>query len=357
MALMRISAADAVAQLSQFSAIIDARSPAEFAEDHLPGAINWPTLDDAERRIVGTEYKQLAAFDARKRGAMMAARNIATHLERYVLDKPRDWRPLIYCWRGGQRSGSLALVLEQIGFAVHVLDGGYRAFRREVLSELETLPAPFHLRVIAGRTGSGKSRLLHALRDAGAQVLDLEQLAGHRGSVLGLTPGEVQPGQKKFETRVWSALRSFDAARPVFVESESRKVGNLRVPEALITAMRASDCILIDMPTPARVQLLLQDYDFFTTDVTSLNTRLDALRTVRGHERIDQWQELARGGQFSLLVQALLEEHYDPIYLASMTRNFSRYDRALPLTLPDGELPTLARAAASLAARQASEET
>ena len=344
MSLARISAAEAASDLAQFSTIIDARSPSEFALDHLPGAVNWPTLDDEQRRIVGTEYKNVAAFDARKRGAMMAARNIAAHIERDVLHQPRDWRPLVYCWRGGQRSGALALVLDQIGFPVQVLDGGYRGFRRVVLDEMERLPATLSYCVIAGRTGSGKSRLLKALAAADAQVLDLEQLAEHRGSVLGLTPGQVQPSQKMFDTRVWTALRGFDAARPVFIESESRKVGNLRVPEALITAMRASPCLRIDMPAAERVQLLLQDYDFFTRDVATLCTRLDALRTLRGHERIDQWQALARSGDFEVLVRALLEEHYDPIYVASMERNFVHYAQARVLDLQDGGSAQMAQA-------------
>lgn len=350
MALQRISASAAAADLSAFSTIIDARSPAEFALDHLPGAVNWPTLNDEERHLVGSEYKQVAAFDARKRGAMMASRNIAAHLERYVLDQPRDWKPLVYCWRGGQRSGALALVLEQIGFQVALLDGGYRAFRREVLSDLEKPPA-LDLHVIAGRTGSGKSRLLQALREAGAQVLDLEQLAEHRGSVLGLTPGTAQPSQKMFESRLWAALQALDTARPVFIESESRKVGNLRVPEALITRMRASDCIRLEMPTSARVGLLLQDYHFFTSDVDSLCARLNALRTLRGHACIDAWQALARRGDFEPMVRELLEVHYDPIYLTSMARNFTRYGQAVELTLSDGGAPSLAEAAAALLAR------
>ena len=213
MALTPISAVDCLARLDDFDAIIDARSEGEYALDHLPGALNWPSLNNEERVLVGTEYKQISPFVARKRGAALAARNVASHIERHVLDKPRDWQPLVYCWRGGQRSGSLALVLGQIGFRVQVVEGGYRAYRRAVMDELESLPERFQFRVLCGKTGSGKSRLLTALHTQGAQVLDLEGLANHRGSVLGLVPGHPQPSQKRFETLLWDVLRRLDAAR------------------------------------------------------------------------------------------------------------------------------------------------
>lgn len=214
MALSRISGVDAARQLKSFSAVIDARSPSEFALDHLPGAVNWPTLTDAQRAAIGTEYKQVSAFEARKHGAVMAARNIAQHVQDHAMGLPRDWRALVYCWRGGQRSGALALVLSEIGFAVQVIEGGYVAFRRALLAELETLPQTLALQVLCGRTGSAKSRLLQALAAQGAQVLDLEALACHRGSVLGPVPGRPQPSQKAFETQLWHALRALDPDRP-----------------------------------------------------------------------------------------------------------------------------------------------
>lgn len=323
MSLVRIEASDALARLHEFDTLIDARSESEHAEDRLPGAINWPTLSDAERASVGTEYKQVSPFDARKRGAVMAARNIARHIEREAMDKPKDWAPLVYCWRGGQRSGALAAVLDQIGFRVHLLVGGYREYRRAVIAALESEPRRFDYRVVCGVTGSGKSRLLQRLVERGAQVLDLEALANHRGSVLGLVPGSPQPGQKQFESRVWDALRRFDAARPVVVESESKKVGDLRVPEVLIERMRASPCIRLDLAIEHRVALLMADYDFFVKDVDAFCGRLDALRTVRGNETVNRWQESARSGGLPQVVRELLELHYDPIYRQSMARNFA----------------------------------
>ena len=234
MTVQTLNAAQTIAQLDTFGAIIDARSPGEFAEDHLPGAVNWPVLDDEQRRIVGTLYVQSSALAARKLGATMVARNIADHLDRWIADKPRDWQPLVYCWRGGQRSGSLAWFLDQIGFRTAKLQGGYKGFRAVVRQDLADWPSRFDFRVLAGRTGSGKTRLLQALAAEGAQVLDLEALAAHRGSILGGLPDQPQPTQKAFDNRLWQALRLLDAARPVFVERESKKIGRLQLPDALV---------------------------------------------------------------------------------------------------------------------------
>lgn len=346
MGLKRIAAADAITRLAEFDAVIDVRSESEYAEDRLPGAVNWPVLNDEERRLVGTEYKQVSPFDARKRGAALVARNIARHVETQLMARPRGWRPLVYCWRGGQRSGSLSTVLDQIGFTVSVLEGGYREFRRATLAELETLPAALQLRVVCGRTGSAKSRLLHALAAAGEPVLDLEALAGHRGSVLGPLPGQPQPSQKAFETRVWQALRSFDPVRTVYAEGESRTIGRLRIPEPLLLRLRAAPCLKVQMPLAARVDFLLDDYAHFVQDVESFCQRLAALREVRGAAIVERWQAEARAGRLAAVVEELLTLHYDPIYERSMQRNFAGFDAAPTLDLPDAAAGTLAAAAA-----------
>jgi tRNA 2-selenouridine synthase len=348
MALTRITAAEMMARLSEFDALIDARSPSEFAEDHVPGAVNWPSLDDAQRHAVGTQYKQVSAFEAKKRGAVLVARNIADHIEREAIDRPKDWRPLVYCWRGGQRSGALATVLGQVGWQVALLDGGYREYRRAVVGELETLPETLQFRVVCGSTGSGKSRLLHELAGNAEQVLDLEALANHRGSVLGLVPGQQQPGQKLFESRLWSALRRFDPMRCVWVESESKKVGDVHVPLALVQRMRASPCVVLELPLEQRVALLAAEYRHFVDDADSLCKRLDALRVARGHEVVNAWQEAARGGRSDTVVRELLANHYDPIYEQSMRRNFAAY-AAAPLRVQwDGSAAALRKAVQQL---------
>ncbi len=335
-----IACDEALAQLAQFDAILDVRSPSEFAEDHVPGALNVPVLDDAERAEVGTLHKQVSAFAARRCGAVLVARNIARHVEAQFSDKPREWRPLVYCWRGGARSGAMTHVLTRIGWHARQLEGGYRAYRRAVVAALQELPARFDLRVICGTTGSGKSRLLQELQRAGAQVLDLEGLAQHRGSVLGGLPAHPQPAQKLFETRIWWTLRAFDPARPVFVESESRKVGDLRVPDALIERMRASVCVRVELPLALRVKLLRDEYAHFESDRAALFAQLDCLIPLHGRGRIEAWKALARQGQWDALVERLLIDHYDPAYLRSIRRNFARIDAA----------PTVQPAAATRAA-------
>jgi tRNA 2-selenouridine synthase len=326
MPLTKISAADALAQLDSFSAVIDARSESEYALDRLPSALNWPTLNDQERHEVGTEYKQVSAFTARKRGAVLAARNIANHIEAHTADKPRNWKPLIYCWRGGQRSGSLSLVLSQIGFDVHIIDGGYKAFRAAMIEDSTRLAQQFAYRVICGPTGSGKTRLLTSLATAGAQVLDLEALAEHRSSVLGLIPGQPQPSQKQFDTRVWNALRRFDPAQLVWAESESKKVGNVSVPETLMTALRASPCAKLELPIEERVQLLMEDYDFFVKDPEFFCKRLDVLKDLRGKAVIEDWKARVAQDQVEGVVRELLELHYDPGYASSTRRNYAQFD-------------------------------
>jgi tRNA 2-selenouridine synthase len=347
-----LSFEDILPQLEQFDAIIDARSESEFALDHIPGAINCPVLDDEERILVGTTYKQVNAFEAKKIGAPLVAHNIARHIDALWRDKPRDWKPLVYCWRGGNRSGSMAFILAKVGWPVIQLDGGYKAYRAHVSSALDNPPnVPF--RVICGTTGSGKSRLLETLEGVGAQVLDLERLAAHRGSVLGNLPNEPQPSQKMFDSRIWDKLRGFDPAKPVFVESESKKVGNLRVPDVVMERMRASPCISLTLSRPNRVRLLIEDYHHFMDDPALLNAQLDHLVQLHGRAKIDAWHEMANRGQMAELVDQLLVDHYDPAYLRSIDRNFARFGEARVLELGDIAEADFVRAARELHATDA----
>jgi tRNA 2-selenouridine synthase len=339
----------------QFDALIDVRSPAEYAEDHIPGAISAPVLDDEERASVGTLYKQVSQFDAKKLGAALVARNVARHVETLFAGQGPQWRPLVYCWRGGKRSGAMAQVLREIGWRAEALEGGYKAYRRWVVAQLDELPARFAFTVIHGATGSGKSRLLAALRQAGAQALDLEELAAHRGSVLGALPGRPQPSQKMFESLLLQALAAFDAARPVFVEGESKKIGELQLPEALIARMRASACVLLEASLETRVTLLLDEYRHFLADPARFAAQLDCLVELHGREKIAALKALAARGAWREAVARLLAEHYDPAYRRSSARNFARLPEARKIAVAGADERAFVDAAHVLLSHQFSE--
>jgi len=337
-----------LSQLGEFDAIIDVRTPAEFAEDHIPSAINCPVFSNEERITVGTLYKQVSPFAARKVGAALVAKNIAHHLETRFHDHPKSWKPLIYCWRGGQRSGAMSIILAQVGWAAHKLEGGYKSYRRDVLEKLETLPARYDYRVVCGATGSGKSRLLSALSRAGAQVLDLEGLAQHRGSILGGLPEQPQPTQKCFETHLVSTLQSFDASRPVYVEAESNKIGRITLPSSLHKVMHASTCIMLDTANAARLDLLQTDYHHLIEAPQKLMLLLQMLHQFQGQKRIEHWSDLIEARQFGVLVEELLEFHYDPSYLRALGKHYTRLADAQHLVLNDLMPATLDKAAQQL---------
>jgi tRNA 2-selenouridine synthase len=339
-----------VHEIDRFDEVIDVRSPSEFAEDHVPRAVNHPVLDDAERAEVGTMYKQVSPFDSKKRGAVLVSRNIARHLEQTFVRRDRGWRPLVYCWRGGERSGAMVHVLRKIGWQAAQLRGGYKAYRREVLAQLGCLPRGFRYLVLCGETGSGKSRLLEALGAAGAQVLDLERIAAHRGSVLGNLPEAPQPSQKLFETRLWDRLRKLDPGTPVFVEAESKKIGQLQVPDALLETMRAGDCVRIEAPLAARVEFLIAEYGHFLAEPARLKAQLDCLVGLHGRDAIGAWQRLADRGEWQRLVEALLVSHYDPAYRRSTQKNYAGLAGAQVLRPRDLAPASIARLAEELCA-------
>jgi tRNA 2-selenouridine synthase len=287
----------------------------------VPGARNYPVLSDEERARVGTLYKA-SPFEARKLGAALLARNIARHLEESFSTRPISWRPLVYCWRGGKRSGAMTHILREVGWRAATLQGGYQSYRRAVVAELETLPLRHHFRVICGPTGSGKSQLLHELAAQGAQALDLEGMARHRGSVLGGLPDEAQPSQKSFESSLRQALRGFKPDAPVFVEAESRKIGNLHLPNALIERMRASPCVRVEPPLAERVRFLIAEYRHLTDRPPLLRARLEQLSSLQPPSIIEHWMACIEAGAWEELTFDLLEKHYDPLYRKSMQRNY-----------------------------------
>ncbi|WP_114653001.1 tRNA 2-selenouridine(34) synthase MnmH [Polynucleobacter necessarius] len=311
--------------LDQFDAIIDVRSPAEFALDHIPGAINLPVLSNDECIEIGTLYKQVSPFAAKKLGAAYVSRNIANHLENSLIDFSREWRPLIYCWRGGERSGAFTHILNRIGWKAMQLQSGYQGFRRVVIDGLDQAAKDFSFQVIAGMTGSGKTRILQEIGLLGQQILDLEGLAIHRGSVLGNEPNIEQPSQKSFETNLWNALNQLDSSKIIFVESESKKVGGLHIPDPLMERIREGQCIELRSTTATRVSWLLREYRHFLSNPESFKQKFGLLTSRYGKIQIAKWHEAIDAGDFESLVEELLVMHYDPSYQSSIVRNFPGY--------------------------------
>ncbi|GAB5432102.1 MAG: tRNA 2-selenouridine(34) synthase MnmH [Epibacterium sp.] len=311
--------------------VIDVRSPAEYAEDHVPGAINLPVLDNAERAEVGTIYVQQSPFLARKIGAAMVFRNAADHIEHRLSHHEGSWKPLVYCWRGGQRSGSFTWMLSQIGWRAEVVKGGYQSYRRLVHQAMYEAPLAHRLMLLDGLTGTAKTEILRQVAEMGGQVLDLEGFAGHRGSLLGEMPGG-QPSQKRFESYIACALAQMDPARPVLVEAEASKIGARILPPSLWDAMKAAPRIDLEVPFAARCAYLLEAYDDILSNAEALREKLGLLREHRSGAVVDAWFELIAAGDKPALVARLMADHYDPAYRKARSRYEVSDQRKVALT-------------------------
>ncbi|MEL7301566.1 MAG: tRNA 2-selenouridine(34) synthase MnmH [Pseudomonadota bacterium] len=347
--MVKLTSLSALAALD-VDTIIDVRSPSEFAEDHVPGAINLPVLDDAERAEVGTIYKQESPFGARKIGAAKVFHNAASHIETTLADKDGGWKPLVYCWRGGQRSGSFAWMLKEIGWRADVIEGGYRTYRRLVSEALYDAELPHRIVKLGGLTGTAKTELLPLLEARGVQVIDLEGLARHRGSLLGAW-SVPQPSQKAFETALARALLRCDPARPVLVESESSTIGQITLPPALWAVMKTAPVIELEAPLEARARYLAVAYAEVLADADALMAKLAPLRRVRGQALLDQWRALIDAGEKVALCRSLAEDHYDPAYRRSRKSHRAPDHHVHLPGLAPAELATAAGDIAGLIAR------
>ncbi len=301
--------------LSEFTDIIDVRSPEEYELDHIPGSINLPVLNDQERQQVGTLYKE-NPFESRRLGAGIVSANVAKHLQSFLADKPLEYKPLLYCWKGGMRSRSFTLILKSIGWKTHLIRGGYRTFRQHVVTQIDeifTNPA-LNLQVLSGLTGVGKTRLLKAIEAEGGQIIDLEGLANHKGSLLGQSPTSDQPTQKKFETLLYHHASQLDLNKPIFIEAESNRIGNVHCPPALWKALNGACVINVDLPTKERIILLREDYPHFQDKPEVLTNLLDILVRLRGNEQVDQWKALVNAKDWNSFVESILIHHYDLCY-------------------------------------------
>ncbi|MTH76511.1 tRNA 2-selenouridine(34) synthase MnmH [Paracoccus aestuariivivens] len=314
--------------LAGFDTIIDARSPLEFAEDHLPGAINLPVLSNDERAQVGTIYKQISPFDARKLGGAMVAANVSRHIAGPLSGYGGGWRPLVYCWRGGQRSGAFATILAQIGWRVGRIEGGYKAWRALVVERMQNTPIASPVIVLDGNTGSAKTEILQRLARRGHQMIDLEGLANHRGSLFGAMPGG-QPSQKLFESRLAMALECLDPTRPLLLEGESSRIGDLNLPRSIWQAIIAAPRLRLSVPLAARAAYTAGAYSEAAQDATRLSAILDSLRPLHPADRIAEWLKQADAADWNGLAEGLMHDHYDPRY----ARHRARHD--------DGQIPVV----------------
>lgn len=341
--ITRLPAETVLADLHQFDTIIDVRSPAEFADDHIPGAINLPVLDDQQRAQIGTISKQINSFSAKRTGAALVAQNIATHLQTSLQNKTRDWCPLIYCWRGGQRSGAMAQIFSNIGWHSSVIEGGYKSYRRHVLDFFDYLSAQLSLLIVSGQTGTAKTHILRAASTKGAQIIDLEHLACHRGSLLGSEPGHPQPTQRFFESQLFLTLKLCNPARTILIEAESNKIGNIHVPPALWAAMRNAPTIRVTAPIHARVNFLQRDYAHMVRNPNTIMPLLIKLRHRHSAKQLAEWSEMVHRRDWPNFIKSLLERHYDPSYQRSgSARRAREIDIVAATTLCPDDIDRLA---------------
>ena len=341
--------------LDSYRVIIDARTPGEYAEDHIPGAVNLPVVYEEEFAQVGTMHRT-DTHGAYSIGVRYSLINIARQLP-LITDNVSQTDPiLVYCFRGGKRSALWVDNLRTIGFNVHVLKGGWKFYRRWINEQLQTLPSKFTYKVLFGPTGCGKTRLLTSLERAGAQVLDLESLANHRGSLIGSLPGSDQPTQKTFDSLLVARLLSFDPSRPVWIESESRKIGQRQIPMSLYDAMRAPSSAIysLTMPMPERVLLWKDDYAHHANDPVTMVKMLLPIRPLVGGDEYTMWTELAQARHVDELFARVMEHHYDPAYARSLTSHYLPHlDKMEPVLLPTRSFEHLDAIAASLVAQAA----
>ena len=304
-----------------FDTIIDVRSPLEYEEDHIIGSINCPVLNDQERIIVGTIYKKESTFKAKIIGSSLTARNIAKHIEEKFINQQGSWQPLVYCWRGGQRSKAFSIILSEVGWRTCQLEGGYKKYRNEVINFLNRIGSKLKIILISGKTGSAKTKILQNIKLQGGQILDLENLANHKGSLLGKIPGLKQPSQKLFESKLYHQIKQLDLRKNVYIEAESSKIGNIHIPKTIWAKMIVSPRIEIEADLELRSSFLLKDYRYMCENPELIKPIIYGLKNRLSKKLINDWLELITKKLWLDLTKSFLENHYDPSYSSNTIKN------------------------------------
>ena len=316
----------------KYDTIIDVRSPSEFEIDHIVGAINCPILYDDERQKVGTIYKQISSFKAKIIGSSLSAKNIAFHIEKEFLEKKGSWKPLIYCWRGGQRSKAFSIVLSEVGWRTYQLSGGYKEYRNDIIKYLDNIGMKLKIILISGKTGSAKTKILHSIRDQGAQILDLEGLARHKGSLLGAIPNLKQPSQKFFESLLFYEINKLNLKKNIFIEAESSKVGNVHIPKSIWSNMILSKRIEVVADVNTRAKFLIDDYHYMCKNPILIKPIIKGLKSRLSNNLIDSWEKLIDEKKWFELTKSFLENHYDSSYSSNTIKNDRKVIRELQAT-------------------------
>tara|TARA_B110000240_G_scaffold52285_1_gene59855 strand:+ start:1065 stop:2108 length:1044 start_codon:yes stop_codon:yes gene_type:complete len=321
----------------KYDTIIDVRSPSEFEIDHIVGAINCPILYDDERQKVGTIYKQISSFKAKIIGSSLSAKNIAFHIEKEFLEKKGSWKPLIYCWRGGQRSKAFSIVLSEVGWRTYQLSGGYKEYRNDIIKYLDNIGMKLKIILISGKTGSAKTKILHSIRDQGAQILDLEGLARHKGSLLGAIPNLKQPSQKFFESLLFYEINKLNLKKNIFIEAESSKVGNVHIPKSIWSNMILSKRIEVVADVNTRAKFLIDDYQYMCKNPILIKPMIKGLKTRLSNNLIDSWEKLIDEKKWFELTKSFLENHYDSSYSSNTIKNDRKVIREVQATTLNNE--------------------
>ena len=310
---------------------IDVRSPAEYLKGHIPHAVSLPLFTDEERAIIGTLYKQKGKNDAIEKGLEIVGPKMVEFV-RYAKTNVRDNKIYVHCWRGGMRSGSMAWLFDMLGYEVYTLKKGYKAYRNHVLEELAK-PAPYT--IIGGRTGSGKTALLHQLRAMGEQIIDFEGIAHHKGSAFGALGQEPQPTTEQFENLVHLALSKLDRSRRIWLEDESKNIGSCYIPNVLWALMRPAPLVVVELPFEVRVQRLVNDYG--TEGLTGLEECIKKIERRLGNEAMKEALLALSKGDFASVARITLR-YYDQAYDYGLTVKESKQITKLPFDTDDMEV-------------------